>query len=153
MKLQVGAEAAATKLRAEAEAEATRQRAAAQADATKLNAEADAERIAKTGNAEAEKILAIGRSTAEAYELQVKAMGDENFTRFKITEEIAKGHIRIIPDVVINGNGGSSTDGSLSGLLGMKLLEITESRQQPTEERKEVRRVPIVPASEKEGKE
>lgn len=146
LKLQVGAEAEATKLRAEAEAEATRRRASAQADATKFNADADAERIAKTGNAEAEKILAIGRSTAEAYELQVKAMGDENFTRFKITEEIAKGHIRIIPDVVINGSGGNATDGSLSGLLGMKLLELTD-------ERKDIRRVPIVSASEKEIKE
>ena len=146
LKLQVGAEAEATKLRAEAEAEATRRRASAQADATKFNADADAERIAKTGNAEAEKILAIGRSTAEAYELQVKAMGDENFTRFKITEEIAKGHIRIIPDVVINGSGGNATDGSLSGLLGMKLLELTD-------ERKDIRRVPIVAASEKEMKE
>ncbi len=149
MKLQVGAEAEATKLRAEAEAEATRRRAAAEAESTKLNADAEAERIAKTGNAEAEKILAIGRSTAEAYELQVKAMGEENFTRFKITEEIAKGHIRIIPDVVINGNGGNSTDGSLSGLLGMKLLELTETRQQAAD----IRRVPIVPASEKEAKE
>nr|WP_293843522.1 SPFH domain-containing protein [uncultured Arsenicibacter sp.] len=149
MKLQVGAEAEATKLRAEAEAEATRRRAAAEAESTKLNADAEAERIAKTGTAEAEKILAIGRSTAEAYELQVKAMGEENFTRFKITEEIARGHIRIIPDVVINGSGGSSTDGSLSGLLGMKLLELTETRQQTAD----VRRVPIVPASEKEPKE
>ncbi|OIN58861.1 SPFH domain-containing protein [Arsenicibacter rosenii] len=149
MKLQVGAEAEATKLRAEAEAEATRRRAAAEAESTKLNADAEAERIAKTGTAEAEKILAIGRSTAEAYELQVKAMGEENFTRFKITEEIARGHIRIIPDVVINGSGGSSTDGSLSGLLGMKLLELTETRQQTAD----IRRVPIVPASEKEPKE
>lgn len=149
MKLQVGAEAEATKLRAEAEAEATRRRAAAEAESTKLNADAEAERIAKTGTAEAEKILAIGRSTAEAYELQVKAMGEENFTRFKITEEIARGHIRIIPDVVINGSGGSSTDGSLSGLLGMKLLELTETRQQTAD----VRRVPIVPVSEKEPKE
>ena len=52
-----------------------------------MNAVADAERISKTGVAEAEKIMAIGKSTAEAYELQVKAMGENNFTRFKITEE------------------------------------------------------------------
>ncbi len=128
LKLQVGAESEAVKVRAEAEAEATRRRAGAQAEATKLNADADAERIAKTGGAEAEKILAIGRSTAEAYELQVKAMGDENFTRFKITEEIGKGHIRVIPDIIING-AGSGSDGSLNGLMGLKLLEMTEARK------------------------
>jgi uncharacterized membrane protein YqiK len=80
LKLQVDAEATATKMRASAEAEATKARAGAQAEATKLNASADAEKISKTGLAEAEKIMAIGKSTAEAYELQVKAMGGDNFT-------------------------------------------------------------------------
>ncbi len=133
LKLQVGAESEATKTRAEANAEARRRQAAADADATKLTADAEAERIAKTGTAEAEKILAIGRSTAEAYELQVKAMGEENFTRFKITEEIGRGHIRVIPDIVINGSG-SGTDGSMNGLMGLKLLEQIEERKtgQPT---------------------
>jgi uncharacterized membrane protein YqiK len=58
-------------------------RAGAQAEATRLNASADAEMINKTGLAEAEKIMAIGKSTAEAYELQVKAMGGDNFTNTK----------------------------------------------------------------------
>jgi len=128
LKLQVAAESEATKIRAEANAEARRRQAAADAEATKLTADAEAERIAKTGNAEAEKILAIGRSTAEAYELQVRAMGDENFTRFKITEEIGKGQIRVIPDIIINGAGNSS-DGSLNGLMGLKLLEQIEERK------------------------
>lgn len=52
----------------------------------------------KTGLAEAEKIMAIGKSTAEAYELQVSAMGGDNFTKYKITEEIGKGKIKIIPE-------------------------------------------------------
>jgi uncharacterized membrane protein YqiK len=128
VKLQVGAEAEATKMRAAAEAEATRAKAAAQAEATKLTADAEAERIAKTGNAEAEKILAIGKSTAESYQLQVSAMGEENFTRYKITEEIGNGKIKIIPDVIIGGQG-SGTDGSISGLLGMQLLEIMQKNK------------------------
>src|ERR1700712_1492231 len=103
--LQVNAEATATKMRANAEAEATKARAGAQAEATKLNASADAEKISKTGLAEAEKIMAVGKSTAEAYELQVKAMGEDNFTRYKITEEIGKGHIKVMPDVLIGGGG------------------------------------------------
>jgi len=123
IKLNVEAEATATRMRAEGEAAATRARASAQAEATKLNAAADAERISKTGLAEAEKIMAIGKSTAEAYELQVKAMGGDNFTKFKITEEIGKGHIKIIPDLIVSGNG-NSTDGSLSGLMGLQLLNM-----------------------------
>lgn len=126
LKLQVNAEAEATKLRANAEAEAMKARAGAQAESTKLNASAEAERIAKTGNAEAEKILAIGKSTAEAYQLQVSAMGGDNFTRYKITEEIGKNAIKVIPDVLIGG-GASGTDGSMSGLLGLKLMEMMDS--------------------------
>lgn len=125
MKLQVNAEAEATKMRANAESEATKLRAAAQAESTKLNAVAEAERIAKTGSAEAEKILAIGKSTAEAYELQVSAMGGDNFTRYKITEEIGKNNIKVIPDIIING--GNGTEGSMSGLLGLKLMEMMDA--------------------------
>lgn len=126
LKLQVDAEATALKLRANAEAEATRATAGAQAEATRLNASADAEKISKTGLAEAEKIMAIGKSTAEAYQLQVKAMGEENFTRYKITEEIGKGHIKVMPDVLIGNSNGA--DGSISGLLGMKLMEMMETK-------------------------
>lgn len=122
LKLQVEAEAQATRMRAVAEAEATKARAAAQAESTKLNAGADAERISKTGLAEAEKIMAIGKSTAEAYELQVKAMGGDNFTKYKVTEEIGKNGIKIIPDLLISG--GNGTDGSLSGLMGLQLLKM-----------------------------
>lgn len=127
LKLQVDAEATATKMRANAEAEATKARAGAQAEATKLNAAADAEKISKTGLAEAEKIMAIGKSTAEAYELQVKAMGGDNFTRYKITEEIAKGNIKIIPDILIGA--GNGTDGGINGLLGMKLMELMDKKE------------------------
>ena len=136
LKLQVNAEAAATKMRAEAEADATRLRAGAQAESTKLNASAEAERISKTGLAEAEKIMAIGKSTAEAYELQVKAMGGDNFTKFKITEEIGKGHIKVIPDVLIGGNGGA--DGPISGLLGLKLMEMMDTEKFHTKESKKL---------------
>jgi uncharacterized membrane protein YqiK len=110
-------------MRALADAEATKARSAAQAEATRLNAPADAEKISRTGLAETEKSMAIGKSTAEACKLQVKAMGGDNFTRFKITEEIGKGHIKIIPGLVLNGNAGA-TDGSLSGLMGLQLLDM-----------------------------
>jgi uncharacterized membrane protein YqiK len=128
LKLKVDAEAQATKMRAIAEAEATKARAGADAEATKLNASADAEKISKTGLAEAEKIMAIGKSTADAYDLQVKAMGGDNFTRYKITEEIAKGNIKIIPDILI-GNG-AGTDGGINGLLGIHLMDMIKERKE-----------------------
>lgn len=128
LKLNVNAEAEATKMRANAEAEATKARAGAQAEATRLNASAEAEKISKTGLAEAEKIMAIGKSTAEAYELQVSAMGGDNFTKYKITEEIGKGNIKVIPDVLISGANGS--DGGISGLLGMKLMEMMDTKSE-----------------------
>jgi uncharacterized membrane protein YqiK len=126
LKLNVNAEAEATKMRANAEAEATKARAGAQAEATKLTASAEAERISKTGLAEAEKIMAIGKSTAEAYQLQVSAMGGDNFTRYKITEEIGRGNIKVIPDVMISGNGGA--DNPISGILGLKLMEMMDTK-------------------------
>ncbi len=127
VKVNVEAEATATRMRAEGEAAATRARAGAQAEATKLNAEADAQRISQTGLAEAEKIMAIGKSTAEAYELQVKAMGGDNFTKFKITEEIGKGNIKIIPEIIVSGDNGSN--GSLSGLMGLQLLQMIQEKK------------------------
>lgn len=125
-------DATSLKLKVDAEAQATKMRAAADAEATKLNASAEAEKISKTGLAEAEKIMAIGKSTAEAYELQVKAMGGDNFTKFKVTEEIGKNGIKIIPDLLISGGGANGTDGGINGLLGMKLMEMLSESKQTT---------------------
>ncbi|RZK53049.1 MAG: flotillin family protein, partial [Pedobacter sp.] len=125
VKLAVGAEAEATKMRAHAEAEATKARAQADSEAIKLRASAQAEQISLTGSAEAGKILAVGKSTAEAYELAVKALGGENFTRYKITEELSKGNVKLIPDVLIGGNGNNGGS-AMDGLLGLKLMELMD---------------------------
>jgi uncharacterized membrane protein YqiK len=126
VKLAVGAEAEATKMRAFAEAESTKARALADAEAIKVKASAQAQQITLTGDAEAGKILAVGKSTAEAYELAVKALGGENFTRYKITEELSKGQVKLIPDVLIGGGNGSSP---IEGLLGLKLMEMMDPKK------------------------
>jgi uncharacterized membrane protein YqiK len=119
IELQAGGEAKAMKLKAEA-----------QAESKKVMADADAKQIELTGRAEAEKIMAIGKSTAEAYRLQVQAMGGDNFAKYKITEEIGKNGIKIIPEVLISGNG----DGNpVQGLLGMELLKMVRHGNTPTE--------------------
>ena len=126
VRLAVSAEADATKIRAQAEASATKARAEAEAEALKMKASAEAEQITLTGNAEAEKVLAIGKSTAEAYELAVEALGGDNFTRYKITEELARGNVKLIPDVLVGGGGQGSN--SIDGLLGFKLMEMMKPK-------------------------
>lgn len=117
-------EASSVKIQANAEAERIKVTSFAEAEKVKVIANADAEKIAVTGNAEAEKILAIGKSSAESYKLAVSAMGADNFSQLKITEAIGRDRIKIIPEVLITGNGGESgPNGPISGLLGLKLLE------------------------------
>lgn len=120
-------DATSVKLAVSAEAEATKLRAQAEAEAIKLKASAQAEQISLTGDAEAGKILAVGKSTAEAYELAVKALGGENFTRYKITEELSKGHIKLIPDILIGGSNGGGN--AIDGLLGLKLMEMIDPKK------------------------
>lgn len=109
--------------KATGEARSVKINAEANAEATKLKAEADAKRTSLIGNAEAEAILAKGKSTAEAYKLAVEAMGKENFTTFKVTEEIGKNGVKIMPDLLING-GGQSGNGAIDGLLGVQILNM-----------------------------
>jgi len=110
--------------KAEGDAASVKLNAAAEAERTKLIAGAEAQRIQMTGSAEAEKILAIGKANAEAYELQVRAMGGDNFTRTKIAETLGREKVKLIPDILITGgSGGGDTNGALSGLLGLRLME------------------------------
>jgi len=113
---------AQTKIKeANGDAESIKLKAKAEAEATKVTAEADAYKKEQLGKAEASAIENIGQATAGAYKAQVEAMGQENFGRFKITEEIGKNHIEVIPKILISGaNGGSAMD----GLLGLKLMEM-----------------------------
>jgi uncharacterized membrane protein YqiK len=116
----------AQKVTKEAEGEAAKIKAIATANAfsKKANAEAEAQQIELTGKAEAEKIQAIGDANASAYKKQVDAMGSENFGKFKIIEEVSKGHVKIIPEILISGNG---SGGAMDGLLGMEILKMTKA--------------------------
>lgn len=95
----------------------------ANAEATTLNAKAQATSKTLIGDADANAILAVGKSTAESYRLAVDAMGQDNFTTYKVTEEIGKGNVKIMPDLLING-GGQGGNGSLDGLLGVQIMNM-----------------------------
>jgi uncharacterized membrane protein YqiK len=119
-------EAEAAVKKSEGEAKAMELKAGAQSKAKKLMAEADAAQIELTGAAEASKIEAIGKATAEAYDLQVKAMGEDNFGKLKVTEMIGTNGIKIIPEILISGNDGN---GSINGLLGMEMLKQIQEKK------------------------
>lgn len=101
----------------------------AEAKATVLRANAAATEIELLGNADATKIAAIGKATADAYTLQVQAMGQNNFAQFKITESIGANNIKLMPDVLITG---VESGGPMNGLLGLKLLENMDLKNKDT---------------------
>ena len=93
------------------------------AEAKALEGTGEGKRLIAIGDGEASKIAAIGEATAQAYNKQQQAIGEDAIKQIKIVELIAaaieKGHIKIVPDVLVAG-GGNATD----GLMGMltKLL-------------------------------
>ncbi len=117
--------------KAEGDAMSVKLNAAAEAERTRLTAFAEADRIERTGAAEAAKIAAIGKANAEAYELQVTAMGGDNFTRVKLAETIGRDKVKIIPDILITGAGGDPSSGPIASLLGLKLMEELSAKKTP----------------------
>jgi len=115
-------------LMAEGQATAVKLQAGGKAEATKVNADADSEAIKKVGGAEAEIILAKGVSTAEAYKLEVAAMGREVFGQIRVVEKIAASDLKLIPDNLILGGGGSDGNAMVNGLFGIALLEKLSGR-------------------------
>ena len=109
-------------LTAEGQATAVRLEAGGKAEATKLNADADSEAIKKVGAAEAEIILAKGTSTAEAYKLEVGAMGRDVFGQIRVIDKIASSDLKLIPDNLVIGGGGDGNS-MVNGLFGIALLE------------------------------
>ncbi|HEX7670492.1 MAG TPA: SPFH domain-containing protein, partial [Polyangiaceae bacterium] len=123
-------DARAIEIRAEGTAKATRVTAGAGAEAIKVTAIADAEAIEKKGLAQALVLLEQGKSNAEAYKLQVSAMGTEVFGRIQVVDKIAANHVKLIPDVYIGGGqGAGSGAGDQNGLLSLALLQYLTGRQ------------------------
>lgn len=89
--------------------------------------------------------LPLVKANAESYRLAVDAMGKENFTTYKVTEEIGKNKIKVMPDLLINGgNGGNG--GSIDGLLGLQILDMMGkkvSNLNEPQDNKEVKEVTV----------
>lgn len=87
------------------------------AEAKALEGAGEGKRLKAIGEGEASKIAAIGDATAQAYNKQQEAIGEEAIKQIKIVELISsaieKGQIKIVPDVLVSGNGSAS-----DGLMG-----------------------------------
>jgi len=129
-------------LMAEGEATAVKLEAGGKAEATKVNAAADSEAITKVGSAEAAIILAKGTSTAEAYKLEVAAMGREVFGQIRVIDKISASDLKLIPDNLVIGGGGGEGGGMVNGLFGIALLEKLTGKSFV------VREVPLEPSKE-----
>lgn len=109
-------------LQASGEAETIKLKAIAQAEATKVSSLAGAEATTKVGMAEAEVIMAKGKSTAEAYKLEVEAMGRDTFGQIRVVDKIASNNVKLIPENLVIGGGGENGD-LMSSFFGISLLE------------------------------
>lgn len=94
---------------AELKASAQIQQATGEAEGIKLRAMGEAEGIRATGNAK-----------AETYRAGVEALGENAYTAMQIMQIIGERKVRLIPDVLVGGNNGSSNS-LVDGLLAMIL--------------------------------
>lgn len=103
----------ANQVRAMAEAEAAQNRTLAEAEAAKIR---------MTGEAEADRVARVGMAQAIAAEEQVRAYGGPRLqitqavlTRF--AEAVEKGHVEVVPRVVMGGDGAHSAFDTLMSML------------------------------------
>ncbi len=80
-------------------------------------AEGEAETVRLHAVSDAEAIRSKGEAQGQAYRAGVEAIGPQGFTSIQLMQLIANGHIRIVPDVAVNGGGGGN--GMADALLGM----------------------------------
>ncbi|MBO3460383.1 flotillin family protein [Aetokthonos hydrillicola Thurmond2011] len=113
------------------EAESIRLRATAEAESMRLRAVGEAESVRLKGNAEAEAIRATGNAKAEAYGAGVDALGSQGYTAMQMMQIIGDSGVRLIPDVLVGGNNGS-TKGLVDGLLSMILWNQTAKQGETT---------------------
>jgi uncharacterized membrane protein YqiK len=95
--------------------------------ATRLTQEGVAAGIEAVGKAEGAAIKAKGMATAEAYDAQNKAIGKEGVTAIQVADKIAGGNVKIVPEMLITGNG---VDGTISGFLASLMMR-NKRREEP----------------------
>jgi uncharacterized membrane protein YqiK len=93
-----------------------------------INAEADATVLRTVGEAEGAKIKAVGGAEAEVIRLKVSSMEAGNFAVVQVAEALAKGNVKIVPDIVAGGGDGAN-GGLVNVLLGNMLSQERAQRE------------------------
>ena len=96
-----------------------------------INAEADATVLRTVGEAEGAKILAVGGAEAEVIKQKVSSMEAGNFAVVQVAEALAKGGIKIVPDIVAGGATDGLGGGLTTVLLGNLIHQDYARRQEP----------------------
>lgn len=113
---------------AEFEANASVKKAEGNAKSKTINAQADAEVLRTVGEAEGAKILAVGGAEAKVIEQKVQSMEAGNYAVVQVAEALAKGGIKIVPDIVAGGGDGMS-GGLTTVLLGNLIHQDLQKRK------------------------
>jgi uncharacterized membrane protein YqiK len=110
-------------------AKATVKVAEGQAQAKKINAEADATVLRTVGEAEGGKVKAVGSAEAEVVKLKIASMESGNYALVQVAEALAKSGMKLVPDVVATGSGG--TGGTLVDVLLANLIRDNGNSSRP----------------------
>jgi uncharacterized membrane protein YqiK len=113
---------------AEFEARATVKSAEGNAKSKTINAEADATVLRTVGEAGGAKILAVGGAEAKVIQQKVSSMEAGNYAVVQVAESLAKGGIKIVPDIVAGGADGLG-GGFVNVLLGNMIHQDYVKRQ------------------------
>ncbi len=105
------------------------------ADAARRKAEGIRDATKYEADGQAYENIQTGKGLAEAYSAQAEVVGPNNLALIKIMEQVAIGHIKIVPDFLIQGGRGSENDGSQSGNLFNAWM--ASMMQEQVEKRKE----------------
>lgn len=113
---------------AEFNAQASVKSAEGQAQAKKINADADATVVRTVGDADASKTRAVGSAEAEVIKLKIASMESGNYAVVQVAEALAKGGVKLVPDVIA---GGGATGGTLVDVLLANLIRDQQTRPRP----------------------
>jgi uncharacterized membrane protein YqiK len=105
------------------EAESTRLRAAGESEAVRLRALGSSEAARLNGIGEAEATRAVGDAKASAYRAGVDALGAPSFTSIQLMQILGEQNVRVVPDILVSGNGGGGGAQLTDALLGMVLRD------------------------------
>jgi uncharacterized membrane protein YqiK len=119
---------------AQQDAERIKVEAGANAARVKLEAEANAEKLRLEGEGEAKKVEQVGLAQARATAAQVEAFGGPQFqltqqVMARFAEAVERGHVDIVPKVMVGAANGDGKDGALGGnILGALMAMMLSSK-------------------------